>query len=813
MTRRLRSILQAALEMEPGQRTVFIRQACAGQDELRRQVEHQLEESLRFPPTRISGDSVTWVTGEKPEEPSLHFGAGDKLLHYEIISKLGQGGMGVVFRARDTRLLREVALKVLPPAPGSDADRRRRFLREAQAASQLNHPNIVTIYDVAEGGGVNFIAMEYVEGQTLASALPLEREEVLGCASQILSALAKAHAAGITHRDLKPANIMLTPDGQAKVLDFGLAKQMVPGPSSDQTMTQISQAASILGTPAYMSPEQAEGKPIDARSDIFSFGAVLYEMLSGKRAFQGQTAVSILAAVLRDEPRPLRELVPDIWVELEDVVARCLRKDKTTRFQSSAEVLRELQAAFRQRTQGGKEKVPAIAVLPFANMSMEKENEYFSDGLAEEIINALSRLPELKVTARTSAFAFKGKSVSIPEVAASLGVGHVLEGSVRKAGNRIRITAQLIAARDGSHVWSERYDRELQDIFAVQDEISQAIVNALKVSLFRAEPIVRAATTSMEAYQAYLEGRYYLYQFTPDAMERCRQLLERAIGLDPSYALPHAALAEYYYYHVGLHGKRPHDYMPQALAEAERAIELDPAAPDAYITRAMVRTIYQYDWDGAAEDFAKGLYLNPSSAIARYRLAYFYLRPLGRHEEAMAESARALELDPLSLLVRFGAANLSFMLEEYDKAVKQAHAALELFPNSWLGCWLSGQIFSYLGLFKEADEVLQKGLRILPKNALLLATLAMLRNYEGRNEEAGAIRAELEAMAAEGYISPCAIYVSYIFAQDVEHAYQRLKFAIEQRDPFAASTMFNFSKVFGDQPQYQRLRRMLNLPE
>ena len=801
---RIRSIVQAARELEPASRAKFLDQACAGQPDMRIEVESQLRlASQDSAPTSAAG----MVPGS-----ALEYKAGDLIGHYEILAPIGQGGMGVVFRARDTRLEREVALKILPPEYSRDPDRRRRLLREARAASQLNHPNIVTIYDVAESGAAHFIAMEYVQGQTLARAIPLAPELAIGYAAQIAQALVKAHGQGVVHRDLKPANIMLTPDGLAKVLDFGLASHAAGGAFQDRTLTDISREGAILGTPSYMSPEQAEGKPVDAQSDIFSFGAVLYEMLSGQKAFQGSTPISILASVLRDEPKALGELVPGVWPELEHVVERCLRKDKATRFQNISEVLRELQAAGLQRSPAQPGKVPSLAVLPFANMSPDQENEYFSDGLAEEIIGALSRVPGLKVTARTSAFAFKGKSEDIQKVAAALHVGHLLEGSVRKVGNRIRVTAQLISARDGHHIWSDRFDRELDDIFAIQDEISQAIVAALKVKLARAEPIVRRPTANMEAYQAYLEGRYYLMFFTPDAMERCRQLQERAIALDPDYALPHAALADYYYYQVGLHGKRPREFMPKGLAAAERAIVLDPSASDAYTARALFRTLYEYDWDGAEADFVRAIGLNPSSAIARFRCAYFHLRPLGRLEEAKAQNDRAFELDPLSLTIRFGAAHLSLMLGERDKAVKQARAALDLYPGSWLGCWLSGQIFAMAGLFQEAGETLQRGLEILPDSPFLLAVLARLRTDEGKTGEAAAIQARLEEMATTRYVSPTAIYVAHANAQTVEQAYRRLSYAIEQRDPFAITTFVDFDRTFGDHPLRQALRAQLRLP-
>ena len=408
---------------------------------------------------------------------------GQTLRHYRIEAKLGEGGMGEVYRARDTVLGREVAVKVLP-ADQVRADRLQRFLREAQAASQINHPNVVAIHDISESDGVHFIVMEYVAGKTLSETISpkgLETQQVVHYASQIVASLAKAHACGVVHRDLKPANIMVTTDGMIKVLDFGLAKLHEPNAVEDDKLTVGETAAgAILGTAAYMSPEQATGRPVDARSDIFSLGLVLYEMLSGRRAFGGETSISTIAAILYEEPRPLKEVAPQTPRDLDRIVSRCMRKEPDQRFQSAVDLRLALEDL--QGNDGG-DTTPSIAVLPFTNLSADKENEYFSDGLAEEIINALSHVSGLRVTSRSSAFSFRGKDVEMREIGSKLGVEHVLEGSVRKASNRIRVTTQLVKASDGFQVWSGRYDREMTDIFAVQDEIAQAIVEKLKGKL------------------------------------------------------------------------------------------------------------------------------------------------------------------------------------------------------------------------------------------------------------------------------------------------------------------------------------------
>ncbi len=424
---------------------------------------------------------------------------GDKLGPYEILAPIGAGGMGEVYKARDPRLNRVVAIKRLK------GQHTARFEQEAHAIAALNHPNICQIYDI----GPDYLVMEYVEGKPLSG--PVRVEEALKLAVQIASAMEEAHSKGILHRDLKPANILVTGKGATKVLDFGLAK-LATGADADATQTI---EGTVLGTAAFMSPEQAQSKPLDERSDIFSFGAVLYELLSGFRPFEGGSTVEVLSAVLRDEPAPL-----DAPRAVAELVKRCLAKRAADRFASMTDLKTALdQIAAKPPTH---QQQPSIAVLPFANMSGDKEQEYFSDGLAEEIINALAQIPGLKVIARTSSFAFRGKEVDITKIAETLRVATILEGSVRRAGSRVRITAQLITAADGSHLWSQRYDREMADVFAVQDEISQAIAEALQTKLggLVRRPASARQPASPEAYRTYLEGRYYLYQMTPRGMER-----------------------------------------------------------------------------------------------------------------------------------------------------------------------------------------------------------------------------------------------------------------------------------------------------
>jgi serine/threonine protein kinase len=493
--------------------------------------------------------------------------AGSKLGPYEILTPIGAGGMGEVYKARDTRLDRTVAIKV------GAAKFSERFEREARAVAALNHPNICTLHDV----GTDYLVMEYVDGAMVSGPMPVGR--ALKLAIQIAGALEEAHAKGILHRDLKPSNILVTAKGTAKLLDFGLAKLAA---DSDATQTM---AGGLMGTPMYMAPEQAEGKATDRRSDVFSFGAVLYEMLAGRRAFDS------LAAVVRDNPKPL-----EAPAELKQVVMRCLAKSPAERFQSIA----DLKAALERISAQPAERQPSIAVLPFANRNRDPDDEYFSDGLAEEIMNTLAHLPGLKVTARTSAFAFRGKEQDITKIAEALHVRTILEGSVRRSGSRIRVTAQLINAEDGYHLWSERYDREMADVFTMQDEIAAAIAGALEVKLVGKPGARRAHQPNLEAYEAFLRGRHEALKATLESHSRAKQLFEQAIALDPTFSEPHSELG-YYYSLQGLMGLRSD--MPAGRALAQKALELSPADSRAHAVLCLVACLYDYDWKEAGEQF------------------------------------------------------------------------------------------------------------------------------------------------------------------------------------------------------------------
>ncbi|HEY7189025.1 MAG TPA: protein kinase, partial [Vicinamibacterales bacterium] len=553
--------------------------------------------------------------------------AGTALGPYELVAPVGAGGMGEVWKARDTRVNRIVAIKRLK------AEYAERFTREARAIAALNHPHICQLYDV----GPDYLVMEFIEGTPLKGPLPVA--DALRLAAQIAGALSSAHGKGIVHRDLKPGNILVNERG-AKLLDFGLAKMDAPALSGEVTQSVLlTETGVALGTVAYMSPEQAQGQEVDARSDVFSFGVVMYELLSGRRPFGGDTAVATITAVVNAEPRAL-----EAPAALERIVNRCLSKQPRDRFQSMAEVSVALERSV--------EKPPgqhaSIAVLPFANMSRSPDDEFFSDGLAEELINLLAHIPSLKVTARTSAFAFRGKEQDIRKIANALGVRTILEGSVRRAGSRIRVTAQLIDAEDGCHLWSERYDRELTDVFAIQDEIAAAIAEALQMKLAVAP---RPYIPNLAAYEAFLQGRHHWAKLTPESFARSRECFERAVALDPQFAAARSALAEHFFA-LAANGLMPlHEATPLARAGALGALEIDPLLPDAHALLGLLAVFNDYDWTEAARRFQLALKHQPVPPRIRW-LHGQYLAAIGEYRAAIAALTLALQDDPLHLLCR-----------------------------------------------------------------------------------------------------------------------------------------------------------------
>jgi TolB-like protein/Tfp pilus assembly protein PilF len=615
-------------------------------------------------------------------------------------------------------------------------------------------------------------------------------------ALEIAGALEAAHAEGIVHRDLKPANILVTRSG-VKLLDFGLAK-VQPAAAAEGTVTQT-QAGTILGSAGYMSPEQVRGQPADARSDIFSFGVVLYEMLSGRRAFDRGNAVSTMAAILHTEPGPI-EAPP----ELASVMARCLRKSPSERFQNMAEVITALEVPEQDP---GPNKDSCIAVLPFANMSGDKDNEYFSDGLAEEILNALTKLPELRVVARTSAFAFRGKDQDIRGIGETLGATHVLEGSVRKAGNRVRVAAQLIGIRDGCHLWSERYDREMTDIFAIQDEISEAIVNVLKLKLART---VRRPVTPA-AFEAYLRGRYFWNKRTESDLNRSIEYFNQALALDPGYALAHAGLADAFIV-LGVFGLRaPSDAYPKAKAAALRAIDFDATLAEAYDSLGHVKAALDWDLPGAEQDYKRALELNPNYPSAGRGYGYI-LSLMQRHEEALAQLKGARDLDPLSMSVNAFLGLVSMKARQYDQGIAASRAAVELDPNNPQGHWILARALDAANQLPEALAEAEKAASLSGGSQPYNGHLGYAYARIGDRDRALEIVRKMQELAKTRYIS--AYYLALIYATlgEPDLALASLEKAYEERDTRLLEVFDPAFDILRSDVRFQDLVRRIGLP-
>jgi eukaryotic-like serine/threonine-protein kinase len=690
--------------------------------------------------------------------------------------------MGEVWKARDTRLNRIVAIKRLH---GAHTDR---FAQEARAIAALNHPHICQIHDV----GPDYLVLEYVDGAPLKGPLP--QSEAIRLALEIASALEEAHSRGLLHRDLKPANVMVTAKGSAKLLDFGLAKLVDEPVDVTRTMD-----GAVVGTAAYMAPEQAEGKPLDVRSDVFSFGALLYELLSGSRAFGGTTTVQVLNAVLRSDPPALTGMPA-----LDRIVRRCLQKEPARRFQTIADV----RTALEQIGSSPAEAPPSIAVLPFTNMSADPENEYFSDGLAEEIINALTHMPGLKVIARTSAFAFKGKHEDVRRIADTLGVAHLLEGSVRKSGNRIRVTAQLIAAADGSHLWSERYDRELADIFAIQDDISQAIAGALRVTLV-ARPAGDRHKPKLAAYEAVLKGRHHMARITPAAFARANDAFEQAIALDPKYAEPHANLG-FSYFMSAMQGFRSmRETMPLVRAEAEEALSLDPSDPSPHFLLASVAAAYEYDWKSAAEHFSAAMRGTSVPAEAHWAQASLYLQPLGRFDEAVAAMRRCVERDPINASWRAILGSHLTHAGRTDEAVRASTEAIELDEGIFAAYVTLAEAYIAMGRWQDAAAAAEKGHQIAAYDALSLGQLAGTLARLGE-------RARADAFVAEMGDTPRPLIGRVLYhwlCEEFDQAAEWYERSINARDPFALVFADGpFGSAFRRTPHWPKLAAMMKLP-
>ena len=808
-------LFHSALELEPGERAAFLTEECADDVMLREEVEYLI--SSHEQPGSFMDSPAYAGAAERRRDERIAALVGQKIGPYEILSFLGEGGMGEVYLALDNRLGRKIALKLLPLHFTQEKARVLRFQQEARAASALNHPNILTIYEIGELNGLHFIATEFIEGETLRRRIVSRRirlSEALDVAKQVASALAAAHTAAIVHRDIKPENIMLRRDGYVKVLDFGLVKLTEHDNKGSEASTLVhTDEGMVMGTVAYMSPEQARGLEVDARTDIYSLGVVLYEMVAGRTPFVGETKSDVIADILKTEPVPLSDFNQEVTVELEEIVSRMLKKDREERPQSAEDLfvhLRHLQKRLELETeverefgaphtagpkavQAGTQRAGAaattsksearnsIAVLPFANLSGELENEYFCDGLAEELLNTLAKIEDLKVAARTSAFSFRGKNANVNEIGRALGVQTVLEGSVRKSGNRLRITLQLVNTADGYHLWSERYDREMQDIFDVQEEITLAVVSALKVKLFGVEKaaVLKRYTDNTEAYQLYLKGCYFHDKFTEDGFKKSIECFRQAIDMDPNYAQAYAGLAGCYTV-LGLMYAPSKEAYPRAKEAALKALELDNTLAEAHCALASVKLFYDWDWPTAKREIQVAIQLNSNYADAHILYCY-YLMVKGQLQECITEVKLAQELNPLSRFINTALVWALYLARQYDQAEEQCLKTIELDPDFPPLRTLLGRAYLMKGMYHEAITEFEKELNL--SGAEVLTNIGHAHAMSGNRDEAQSALDELKRLfvQSELNIDPALLAIVYAGLDERDQALEWLHKAYEYR--------------------------------
>ena len=711
---------------------------------------------------------------------------GKTISHYKIIEKLGEGGMGVVYKAEDTKLKRSIALKFLSPqAIGTEEDKTR-FIHEARAAAALNHPNICTVYEIDEFENQSFIAMECIEGESLKAKInsgPLQLDEAIKIAIEIAEGLQEAHRKGIVHRDIKSANIMLTTTGRAKLMDFGLAR------ASDRT--QLTQSGTTIGTAAYMSPEQGRGDTVDFRTDIWSLGIVLYEMITGELPFKADYEQATLYLIINEKPPSMKSHRSDVPKELERIIEKTLAKRASERYQSAKDLKKDLESLMetrKPRTTGRKasaqESKPSIAVLPFRDMSSQRDQEYFCEGIAEELINALVKLRGLRVAARTSAFQFKDRDIDIQKIGEQLKVKTVLEGSIRKSGNRLRITAQLINVEDGFHIWSEKYDRDLDDIFAIQDEISLAIVDKLKVRLLGKErsALIKRHTDDHEAHSLYLQGLYFWNRRLEGGMKKAMEHFHRAIEKDPGYALAYVGVADTYNISGLFSYLPPKETFQKAKEAARKALEIDATLGEAHASLAFTNTFFDWDWPAAEKEFKRAIELNPNYAVAHEWYA-LYLGAMGRFDESIEEAERALELDPLSLIIKCVVGIAYHFARRYDESIAHHRKTLEMDPYFLLASTYISLPYVECGMYDEAIEVMKRVESLAAENAFTLGWFGMVYGMAGRKEEAFEILDKLDELAKERYISPLHYANIFFGLGEIDKTIEYLEKAYVEKSP------------------------------
>src|SRR5947207_432128 len=830
-------LFQSAAERAHEERAAFLDEGCHGDEGLRREVESLLasyERAENFIESPAFEVAPELLTNDRP-------GAlvGELIGHYRIESLIGVGGMGEVYLARDERLGRKVALKLLPERLTVDETQLSRFKTEARSASALNHPNILTVYEIGAEGDRQFIATEFIEGMTLRASIACGRinpHAALEIAGQVASALAAAHEAGVVHRDIKPENIMLRPDGYAKVLDFGIAKLTEHRPASDDhttetTATLQTRPGLVLGTARYMSPEQARGQKVDARSDIWSLGVVLYEIVGGSPPFRGETPSDCIASILTTEPPPLSGVLPDVPLKLESILQKALRKNSDERYQTIKQMLDDLRilkgeleangslpqtkaraesivSKIKRHKRGALLTLAAallavaavaysfffvastplpneksIAVLPFENLSEEKSNAYFADGIQDEILTRLSKIADLKVIARTSTQRYKNTSQKPSEIAKQLGVANLLEGSVQKTNDQVRVNVQLITAANDTHLWAETYDRKLTDIFVVESDIATTIAKTLQARLTGAEKtaIAKRPTANPEAHELYLKGRFFWNKRTAADLRKAIDYFNQALDKDPSYAFAYAGLADAYLVLSQYGAASPADSLPQAIAAAKKAIELDDTLAEAHTSLACSLAYYDFDFEQSLKEFQRAIELNSNYATAHHWLSNGVLSALGQFERAIAEGKRAVELDPLSLIINTDLGQDFFYARRYDEAIVQLHKTIEMDPRFYFAHWALGTALQLKGQLSDAVAEYSKAVE-LNDDPSVLALLGQAYARAGQRDEAQKILVRLSEQAKSRYVQAYSFALMYLALGDNERAIDEMERAYRERD-------------------------------
>ena len=805
--KQISGLYHSVLKLPENERATFLKKHAPSED-VRLEVESLLahegvgEQLLESPALEVASKMTA------DENPVLM--TGRTLGHYRVADLLGKGGMGEVYLAKDLRLGRDVAIKVLPQDFAKNEDRVARFQREAKLLASLNHPHICTIYDIDEYNGHHFIAMELIEGRTLRQRMlqqPMKVDEILPLVLEVAEGLAAAHAKGMIHRDIKPANIFITATGHAKILDFGLAKllpelpsereeKQVSGLSTETAGDHLTGSGMVIGTVAYMSPEQAMGTELDARTDLFSLGVVLYEMVTGRLPFQGDTPAAQFNSLLHKTPASPARLNPDASGALERIICKMLEKDRKLRYQSAGDLLVDLKRLKQELTTGHADetsaikvlpRLPSLAVLAFSNFSADKENEYFCDGLSEEIINAMCNIRDLRVAARTSAFAFKGKEVDIREVGEKLNVDTILEGSVRKSGQRLRITAQLINVDDGYHIWSGQFDKEMKDIFDIQEEISLTIVDHLKLKLLKGEKekILKRATEDPEAYECYLKGRYFWNRRYEKSFQRGLQYFQQAIEKDPGYALPYVGIADTFATLGGFSYLPPHQAYARAKAAAQKALELDPDLTEVHATLGWIALFYDWDWQKAEKHFLRAIQLKPEYALA-HQWYKNYLMCLGDVDEAVQEMHEACRLEPLESINPAHLGVALHMARRFDESIGVLRKVIESDPEFAIAYWFQSGNFMAKKMWSEATAMGKRFVELSGESVIALSTLGGIYGFAGMKDKAMEILKRLDELSKDRYVGSLWRAIVWMGLNEKNEALENMEKAYDERESYLA---------------------------